>query len=97
MVDGYTQLRWRDAALLTIDVQNDFTLPEAPAHVPGTQQAVPAMRQAVVAFRAAARPIVHVVRLYRPDGSNVDLVRRRRVEQGEEIVVPGSAGAELVT
>jgi len=34
--------------------------------------------------------------LYRPDGSNVDLVRRRSVEQGARIAAPGSAGSQIV-
>jgi nicotinamidase-related amidase len=36
-----------------------------------------------------------VVRLYKPDGSNVDLCRRSVVEQGATIVCPGTSGAEL--
>jgi len=41
-------------------------------------------------------PIVHVVRLYLTDGTNVDLCRRENVEEGKSIVRPGSYGAELV-
>jgi nicotinamidase-related amidase len=47
------------------------------------------------AFRRAGRPIVHVVRLYRADGSNVDLCRRELVEGGARILAPGDEGAEL--
>jgi nicotinamidase-related amidase len=36
-----------------------------------------------------------MLRLYKSDGSNVDLCRRSAVEQGAAIVRPGSAGAEL--
>lgn len=95
--DRYTRLHLATAALLTIDVQNDFALPGAPIGVPGTLEAVPAMRRVVAAFRAAGLPIMHVVRLYRPDGANVDLPRRSTVEQGSRMVLPGTAGAELVT
>jgi len=85
------------AALLTIDVQNDFTLPDAPAEIPGTYDAVGRMRRVVEAFRDANRPIVHVVRFYRSGGSNVDRCRRGAIEDGAEIVRPGSDGAELVS
>lgn len=71
-----TELRLASSVLLTIDVQNDFTLSGAPAEVAGTRQALPAMQQAVAAYRRAALPIVHVVRLYLPDGSNAELSRR---------------------
>jgi nicotinamidase-related amidase len=49
------------AALICIDVQQDFTLPGAPAQIAGTRERLPEMRRLVRAFRAARRPIVHVV------------------------------------
>jgi nicotinamidase-related amidase len=43
------------------------------------------------------KPIIHVIRLYNPDGSNVDLCRRRAVaELGKKLVIAGTKGAELV-
>ena len=81
-------------ALVTIDTQRD-TLDGQPFEVPGTSAALPEMRRLAAAFRAAGRPIVHVVRLYRPDGSNVDLCRRRAVAEGARLVLAGSPGAEL--
>lgn len=83
------------AALLTIDVQRDFYLPGAPAEVAGTREAIPAMRQVVDSFRGCRRPIIHVVRLYQADGSNVDLARRALVKGGQQLVAPGTEGAEL--
>jgi nicotinamidase-related amidase len=53
------------------------------------------MRRVLAAFREAGRPIVHVVRLYRPDASNVDLCRRTAVAQGARILSTGSEGAQL--
>lgn len=84
------------AALLTIDVQRDFSGPGRPAEVPGTAEAIPAMRQVVDRFRRHRRPIIHVVRLYRPDGSNVDLSRRALVAEGQPLVAPGTEGADLI-
>jgi nicotinamidase-related amidase len=84
------------AALLTIDVQRDFTLPGAPLEIAGTLEALPAMAKLVEAFREVGRPIVHVVRLYHPDGSNADLPRREAIESGHKWIVPGSDGAELM-
>lgn len=84
------------AVLLTIDTQNDFTLPSAPAEIEGTVEAVPQMQRLVEAFRSEDAPIVHVIRLYRQDGSNVDRCRREAIESGAEIVRPGTDGAELV-
>jgi len=77
--------------LLTVDVQVDFL-----AEVPGTAEAVPNMARLVHAFRAAGRPIIHLVRLYKEDGSNVDLCRREAVLGGWSVVRPDTLGAELV-
>jgi nicotinamidase-related amidase len=82
------------SALLTIDVQND-TLDGAPGEIPGTNEVLPAIQKLTSAFREVGRPIVHVVRLYLPDGSNVDLCRRQLVRGGTGMFLVGSRGAEL--
>ena len=86
----------RRSALLTIDAQNDFVLPGAPAEIAGTFELVPAIRSLAAAFRKNRLPIIHVIRLYKPDGSNAELCRRGIIEQGKGFVSPGSSGAELV-
>jgi nicotinamidase-related amidase len=96
--DRYTRPLPRSAALVLIDVQRDFLdIPgdDAPMPVDGTRAAIPAMAKLATAFRERGLTIVHVVRLYRPDGSNADLVRRLSVEQGARIAVPGSAGSQI--
>lgn len=97
MVDKFTSADWRNAALLTIDTQNDFTLPNSPFVITGTFDIVPKMRQVLHAFRLAGMPIIHAIRIYNRDGSNVDLCRRRAVaELGNKLVTAGTQGAELV-
>jgi len=91
---SYLAPDFTSVALLTIDTQRD-TLDGQPFEIPGTAAALPEMRRVAEAFRATGRPIVHVVRLYRPDGSNVDLCRRRTVAEGARLVLAGSPGAEL--
>ena len=53
-------------------------------------------QQVVCLFRRQRLPIIHVIRLYLPDGSNVDLCRRRMIAEGKRIVAPDTIGAELV-
>jgi nicotinamidase-related amidase len=84
------------AALVTIDVQCDCTLPGAPLEIPGTIDLVPKMQSLVRAFRAYGKPIIHIVRLYLSDGSNADNCRRSSIELGKQILVPGTDGAELM-
>ncbi|MGO9017334.1 MAG: cysteine hydrolase family protein [Syntrophobacteraceae bacterium] len=92
----YTNPDLSNSALVTIDVQRDFSLPGSPAEIPGTVNIVPYIVKLLKAYRASGRPIVHIVRLYLSDGSNVDLCRREFIQSGKELVRPGSAGAELV-
>jgi nicotinamidase-related amidase len=82
------------AALVTIDTQRDV-LDGATLEIPGTSAALRPMRELADAFRAAARPIVHIVRIYLPDGSNVDVCRREAVRNGAPILIGGASGTEL--
>jgi nicotinamidase-related amidase len=82
------------AALVTIDVQRD-TLDGAPLEIPGTSAAVPRIAELAEAFRRAGRPIVHIVRLYRGDGSNAEPVRRRLVSGETPLLRPGTPGRLL--
>jgi nicotinamidase-related amidase len=93
----YTEPRLSTSALLTIDTQCDFSLPGASAHIPGTIEIIPNMKTLIKAYRQRDLPIIHIVRLYLPDGSNVDLCRRKKVENGLGIAVPHTSGAELVS
>ncbi len=97
MVDKYTSADWLNAAFITIDTQNDFTLQHSPFKIAGTLEIVPKMRQLLDTFRSLHKPIVHVIRIYNSDGSNVDLCRRRAIaELGKKLVIAGTKGAELV-
>lgn len=92
----YTEPNLDKSALLTIDVQRDFMLPGAPAEMPGAMAVVPNIAKLLDVFRNATLPIIHVIRLYLQDGSNVDPCRRKLIEDGAAIVAPDSAGAQIV-
>jgi nicotinamidase-related amidase len=91
--DYYTSPDNKHSALIIIDVQRDFTLISSSTEIPGTLQVVQYIHSLVQAYRELANPIFHVVRLYRGDGSNVDMCRRKQIENGKQMVVPGDAGA----
>jgi nicotinamidase-related amidase len=82
------------AALVTIDVQMD-TLDGGPLEIPGTSAAVAKIARLCRVFRAAQRPIVHVVRLYESDGSNAEMIRRDLVSGPIPILRPGTPGRNL--
>jgi nicotinamidase-related amidase len=83
------------AALLTIDMQRDFVKSSAICKS-SAAGIIPAAARITRAFRDAGSPIVHTVRLYRPDGSNADIARRAAIEEGSRVAMPGSLGAELI-
>jgi nicotinamidase-related amidase len=96
MDDQYITPDRKHSALIIIDVQHDFTLAGAAAEVPGTLQSLPHIKCLVQRYRKVGLPIVHVIRLYHKDGSNLDLCRKKTIEDGKQLVIIGSDGAELM-
>ncbi|MDD2335956.1 MAG: isochorismatase family protein, partial [Geobacteraceae bacterium] len=68
----------RRFALIIIDMQNDFVLPGAPACVKGAFATIPRIRKLLDYFRTKGLPVFHIVREYRPDGSDIEITRRDR-------------------
>jgi nicotinamidase-related amidase len=96
VLSKYTTPDPERSVLLTIDVQRDFTDSGAVAEIAGTSGPLPAMQRLLHSSRLRRLPILHVVRLYLADGTNVDVCRREMIEGGESVVLPGTEGAELV-
>lgn len=94
-MDRHTEPHWPNSALITIDMQRDFA-DEGAFPVAGTSAVVPRLRELVDTYRAQAKPIFHALRIYLPDGSNADRVRRAALARGARIVIPGSEGVQLV-
>ncbi len=93
---AYITPNLENSALITIDVQNDFTLDGAPVQIPGTLEVIPNIVRLLKTFRQLAFPIIHIVRIYLPNGSNADLCRKALLEKGASIVLPDSRGVEIV-
>lgn len=90
----YTEPEWFNSALITIDTQCD-TLDGQPFEITGTSAILPRMWTLLQAYRNAEKPIIHIVRIYKADGSNVDLCRKELVEGGAALVLAGSSGCQL--
>src|SRR5271167_3153735 len=73
------------------------TLNDQPFEVPGTSAILPTLKRLLESFREAGKPIIHMVRIYQPDGSNVDQCRREKVEHGAQLVLAGSSGCEIAS
>ncbi len=92
--DPNTAPDFTSAALITIDTQRDV-LDGGGLEVPGTSAVLAQMAALVQTCRELGVPIVHVVRLYRPDGANADLCRRRALQRGTPMLNTGSRGAQI--
>ncbi len=90
----YTEPEWSKSALITIDTQCD-TLDGQPFEVPGTSEILPRIEALLNIYRKADMPIIHIVRIYKEDGSNVDLCRRDLIEGGTKFMLAGSPGSQL--
>ena len=82
-------------ALLIIDMQNDFVRENAVLCVAGAQCVIPRIRDLLALFRARELPVFHIVRVHRPDGSDVEIIRKERF-RSTPFAVEGTPGAAIV-
>jgi len=83
-------------ALIVIDMQKDFVLPGAPSCIAGAIATVPNISKLLKWFRQGHRPVFHVVREYRADGSDIEITRLDSFLAGKRFVVPGTEGCDIV-
>jgi len=83
------------AALLIIDMQNDFVLEAKPLKVAGASAVIPKIQSVLAEFRKRNLPVFHIVRLHRPDGSDVELIRQDLFRK-QPFAVAGTHGAAVI-
>lgn len=84
-------------ALLVVDMQNDFCLPDAPLCVKGAMNCLPKVCQAVETARRCGAIVIWVVREHLPSGLDVEYCRKALFEDGGKgATVAGTDGAKLV-
>ena len=83
------------AALLIIDMQNDFVLPQKPRSVAGARVVIPKIQAVLAGFRKRSLPVFHVVRVHRADGSDVEIIRQELFRK-EPFAVAGTTGAAVI-
>jgi len=83
-------------ALLIIDMQNDFVQDGKPLKVSGAKQIIPRIQEILTCFRSRSLPVFHVVRIHRPDGSDVEIIRQDLFRK-TPFAVEGSEGAAVIT
>jgi nicotinamidase-related amidase len=85
-----------NAALLIIDMQNDFVRDGAPLAVGGAVEIIPNLQHVLDAFRRTDRPVLFVRRGHRADGSDIDLTRRSQFFGMGGFLVEGTPGAQII-
>ncbi len=82
-------------ALLIIDMQNDFVLEGKPLKVAGAPVVIPKIQAVLAEFRKRSLPVIHVLRVHRPDGSDVEIIRQERF-RNQPFAVAGTHGAAVI-
>lgn len=80
------------SAFLVIDMERGFLSAASPHCVPAAAATVPALIRALDTARNKRIPIIFVKRLYRADGSDVELTRWAGWVSGGRAMTPGSLG-----
>ena len=83
-------------ALIIIDMQNDFVLPSSPVHVSGAQATVPSVRKLLDTARSREWSVIHAVREYRRDASDIERPRVKDFLERGGYSISGTPGAEIV-
>jgi nicotinamidase-related amidase len=82
-------------ALLIIDMQNDFVRSGSPMRVSGAEAAIGHISNVLKMFREKGLPVVHIVRVHRGDGSDVEIIRKDRFRE-RPFAVEGTEGAAII-
>jgi nicotinamidase-related amidase len=85
----------RRPALLIIDMQNDFVLEGKPLRVAGAGTVIPKIRSVLAEFRKRSLPVFHILRVHRPDGSDVEIIRQELFRK-QPFAVVGTMGAAVI-
>ena len=85
------------AALVVIDLENGFVAHGSPHRIATAEETLPACAKVIRASREHGIPVIFVKRIYRQDGSDVEITRWKAWNDGGRSMGPsstGSAGAE---
>ncbi len=83
------------AALLIIDMQNDFVSGGKTAESCPRLDVVPQIQSVLADFRERNLPVFHIVRVHRKDGSDVEIIRQDLFAEAP-FAVEGTPGAAVI-
>jgi len=86
----------KKTALIMIDMQNDFVLPDTPQCIDGAVTILPNLQKILETFRENVLPVFHVYREYREDGSDIEKTRLNDFINVQKYCVPNTHGCDIV-
>lgn len=84
-----------ETALLIVDMQNDVVDAKSPTCIPGALPTVARLQELLQHARQEKWLVVHIVREYRRDCSDIELSRVAKFRQ-HPYLVPGTNGADII-
>ena len=95
-IEDKKMFKQNENALLIIDMQNDFVLPNLPGRFNTAHQIVPRLQDLLECVRELGWPVFHIVREYREDGSDIENTRLEGFLTKGKAALPGTEGCEIV-
>lgn len=82
-------------AILVIDMENDFVLPNSPMRVAGAYATLPAIKKFLDYGRSNDWAVIYIYRIHRISGVDAELFRRHFFEEGKPFCIEGTRGAAI--
>ncbi len=82
-------------AILVIDMENDFVLPDAPMRVAGAYSTLPSIAKFLDFGRKNDWAIIYIYRIHRRSGVDAEIFRRHFFEEGHPFCIAGTKGAAI--
>ena len=92
-IDG--MLTHAENAILVVDMENDFVLPDSPMRIEGAYATLPSIKKFLDFGRANDWAVIYIYRIHRPSGADAELFRRHFFEEGHPFCIAGTKGAEI--
>ena len=95
MYKDYTLPDYHNSAIVTTVSQVDM-LVKAKREGKSSSKMIEKMTNLLNTYRTMRRPIIHAVKIYRPDGSDAELGLKEDIEDGKGRLIAGTPGVELI-
>ena len=97
MIRDLTEVDFTKTAVIVVDMQNDFLLPDAPFYVEMGAKMVPGLADFLCYCRGKGLPVIYTRHMYRPDGSDMGKYRGICPEyEGPTATVEGTTGVDVI-